>query len=155
MAKASAAATPCDRPPNAGSASSAIAGSPRKPMPRLARVMPNWQAERYWLRSPSRCTARPARRSPESASSSRRERRDRTSANSPATKKPLASTSTTTPTRKIAVIGGRGATSREVVVHGAGLAARAGREAERSTGGRPAGGGGGAAGEGVQRRGEG
>ena len=37
--------------PKSGSSRSAIAGSPRKPMPSEASVMPNWQADRYWLRS--------------------------------------------------------------------------------------------------------
>ena len=47
IAKASAVATPCERPPKAGSIRSASAGSPRKPIPIEAIVIPSWQAERY------------------------------------------------------------------------------------------------------------
>src|SRR4051794_38812891 len=100
-----AAAAACEMLPNSGSTSLAIAGSPRKPMPRLASVMPNWHADRYWLRSSMRTSDRCAARLPSSPSSSRRVRRDRTSANSAATKKPLASTSRTTAIRKSAVTG--------------------------------------------------
>ena len=46
-------AMPCDSSPKSGSIRSAIAGSPRKPMPSEASVIPNWQADRYWLRSSS------------------------------------------------------------------------------------------------------
>ena len=47
IANASAVATPCESPPNSGSISYAIAGSPRKPIPIEAIVIPSWQAERY------------------------------------------------------------------------------------------------------------
>src|SRR3982750_2534062 len=57
-------ATACDRLPSHGSASSAIAGSPRKPMPSEASVMPNWHADRYSLRLSSICTTGGARRAP-------------------------------------------------------------------------------------------
>ena len=47
MASETASETVCDTlPPNRGSIRFAIAGSPKKPMPRDVSVMPTWQAER-------------------------------------------------------------------------------------------------------------
>ncbi len=40
-------ATPCDRPPKIGSIRVATAGSPRKPIPIEAIVIPTWHADRY------------------------------------------------------------------------------------------------------------
>ena len=56
-------AVPCERRRRtAARASVAIAGSPRKPMPSEASVMPNWQADRYWLRSSMLAQRRAPRR---------------------------------------------------------------------------------------------
>ena len=46
MTSAIATATAWESPPKSGSTSSAIAGSPRKPMPSDASVIPSWHAER-------------------------------------------------------------------------------------------------------------
>ena len=74
-----------------------MAGSPMKPMPSEAIVMPSWQADRYSSMWSIWCAARRAPFLPSSASSSIFVPRARTSANSAATKKPLAATSTATP----------------------------------------------------------
>ena len=97
------AAAACAKPSSVGSSRSAIAGSPRKPMPSEASVMPNWQAERYSLRSSSCLMTTAARRSPAEAISSSLARLARTSANSAATKKPLAKISTMTALSRSAV----------------------------------------------------
>ena len=83
-------------PSSAGSIRLAIAGSPRKPMPIEAIVIPIWQVDRY-LSMPSSCFDDPA-----SAAVARlgqrlepRDRRERTSANSAATNIPLTNTRTT------------------------------------------------------------
>ena len=60
IAKASAVATPCESPPNSGSIRLASAGSPRKPIPIEAIVIPSWQAERYSSMRSS-CTQHQAR----------------------------------------------------------------------------------------------
>ena len=70
------------------------AGSPRKPMPSEAIVMPSWQAERYSSIWSICLSASAAPRLPSSRICSMRDWRARTSANSAATKKPLAATST-------------------------------------------------------------
>ena len=72
-------------------------------MPSDASVMPNWHADRYSLRLSSMWTTRLARRSPASAISSSLARRARTSANSAATKKPLAKIRTTTALSRSAI----------------------------------------------------
>ena len=85
----------------------AIAGSPMKPMPSEAIVMPSWQADRYSsMRSICmRGQARPPRRPPR-PSRPCLDVRARTRPNSAATKKPLAATSTATPSsRRSSVIG--------------------------------------------------
>ena len=76
-------------------------------MPSEASVMPNWQADRYWLRSSCWRAARAAPRRPSRACSSSRPRFARTSANSAATKNPFTSTSTRTATISSAVMGRR------------------------------------------------
>lgn len=77
----------------------ASAGFPIQPSPREARVMPSWVAEMYRSREAMALRARAALRSPSRACSSSRVRRAPTRANSAATKKALASTSSTTATR--------------------------------------------------------
>ena len=93
IAKASAVATPCESPPNSGSIRLASAGSPRKPIPIEAIVIPSWQAERYSSMRSSWTSTRLARFEPSLASCSILPRLVRTSANSAATKTPLISTS--------------------------------------------------------------
>src|SRR3954452_2465184 len=65
-------------------------------MPSEASVMPNWQAERYWLRSSCSDSARAAPALPSSARSCSEERFERTRPNSAATKKPLTAMRTAT-----------------------------------------------------------
>src|SRR5919106_5961088 len=106
---ASATATPwLTTPPSGSSSRLAIAGSPRKPMPSEAIVMPSWQAARYSSMRSIWWSASLAPRLPSSSICSTRPSRARTSANSAATKKPLAATSTATPKRRSSsVISGR------------------------------------------------
>src|SRR5918992_3975869 len=87
-------------PPSGSSSRLAIAGSPMKPMPSEAIVMPSWQADRYSSMRSICFSASAAPRAPSSRSASMRDSRVRTSANSAATKKPLAATSTATPKRR-------------------------------------------------------
>src|SRR5688572_10397080 len=92
--------------PMIGSIRSAIAGSPRNPIPIEASVIPTCEAATYSSTCVIWWSASAARRSPSSASGSIRDFRDRTIANSAATKNPLTSTSTTTaPRRRTSVIG--------------------------------------------------
>ena len=89
--------------PSAGSISDAIAGSPRKPMPIEARVIPTWHAasDSSIVSICSRACSAPD--SPSLASASILPLRVRTSANSAATNTPLRSTSRSSRTRKSAV----------------------------------------------------
>src|SRR3954447_7356591 len=96
-------ATPCERPPSAGSISSAIAGSPRKPMPSEVIVMPSWHPDRYSEISSISATATWAPGSVPAVSASSA-RLARTSANSAATKKPLRRMRTRTARSRSAVI---------------------------------------------------
>ncbi len=106
IANESASATACapELSPRSGWISSAIAGSPRKPIAIEASVIPNWQAasDSSILSSCSSASSAPA--SPSFASASIRPLRVRTSANSAATKSPLSSTSKTSRKRNSAVI---------------------------------------------------
>ena len=86
-------AAPWERPPKTGSSSFASEGSPRKPIPIEAIVIPTWQAESDSSILSSCSTTASAPASPSSASCSILPRRLRTSANSAATKKPLIATS--------------------------------------------------------------
>ena len=90
-------------PSSTGSNRSTSAGSPRKPIPIEAIVIPTWQADSdsSIVSICSSACAAPA--SPSRASVSIRPLRVRTSANSAATKSPLRSTSRTSRTRKSAV----------------------------------------------------
>src|SRR3954453_3320929 len=109
MAMESGAPTACDRLPKAGSSTSAIAGSPRKPMPSEAIVMPSWQADRYSSMWSICVSSRPARLRPSCCICSTRLSRVRTRENSAATKKALAATSRRTPSRnRNSVISDRG-----------------------------------------------
>src|SRR5918999_6586376 len=101
--------TPCETlSPSTDSIRLAIAGSPRKPMPSEAIVMPSWQAARYSSMRSICLSASAAPDLPSSRICSTRLSRARTSANSAATKKPLAATSRATPRRnKNSVIGDR------------------------------------------------
>ena len=85
-----------DQPASGPSSRCAIAGSPIQPRPSDARVIPSWQAERYAFRFCSSCINLLAARLPWFASVSIRDERTPTSANSAATKKPLAATSNKT-----------------------------------------------------------
>src|SRR5262245_34391349 len=106
IAKATAVAAPCERTsPSAGSNRAASAGSPRKPIPIEAIVIPTWQVERYSSMCSSWCRLRRAPPLPSSASCSIFCLRARTSANSAATKTPLISTSSSSATRATAVTG--------------------------------------------------
>src|SRR5439155_10614002 len=71
-------------------------GSPTQPRPRLARVMPSWQALNEASRLPSTRLAILARRCPLAISGANWVSRTLTSANSAATKKPLSNTSAAT-----------------------------------------------------------
>jgi hypothetical protein len=65
IAMAMATATPwLTTSPSGSSSSSAIAGSPRKPMPSEAIVMPSWQADRYSSIWSTCLSARAAPRTP-------------------------------------------------------------------------------------------
>src|ERR671922_344571 len=86
--------------PSGSSRSEAIAGSPMKPMPREAIVMPSWHADRYSSMRSISCSASAAPFWPSSRICSTRLPRARTSANSAATKKPFRATSTATPRRR-------------------------------------------------------
>ena len=77
-----------------------MAGSPKKPIPSEAIVMPSWQAARYSSMRSIWTSVSAAPFLPSSRICSTRLSRARTSANSAATKKPLAATSTATPRRK-------------------------------------------------------
>ncbi len=107
IATESATAAPCERPPKTGSSSFASEGSPRKPIPIEAIVMPIWQAESDSSIWSSCSIASSAPLSPSSASCSIRPRRLRTSANSPATKKPLIATSKSSRTSRRTLISAR------------------------------------------------
>src|SRR3954470_2030138 len=85
-------ATPCERPPNTGSSRCASEGSPRKPMPIEAMVIPTWQADRYSSSCANSVSAGSAPLMPSFAITSIRDRRARTSANSAATNRPFSST---------------------------------------------------------------
>ena len=105
IASESPAATPCERLPKIGSISSASAGSPRKPMPIEAIVIPIWQAESDSSILSSCSTTASAPASPSSASCSILPRRLRTSANSAATKKPLIAINSSRRTSRRTLIG--------------------------------------------------
>src|SRR5213594_649796 len=79
-----------------GFSSAAKTGSPTQPRPRLARVMPNWQALKEASRLAITRRATFAPRCPLSMRGESCVSRIFTSANSAATKKPLSSTSATT-----------------------------------------------------------
>src|ERR1051325_3333709 len=97
MASEIATASPCEiASPKSGSMSCAMAGSPRKPMPSEASVMPNWHALRYSLRSSWSSSARCAPALPLSARSCNEDRLERTRPNSAATKKPFMAIRTAT-----------------------------------------------------------
>ena len=98
-------AAPWERPPKTGSSSLASEGSPRKPMPIEAIVIPIWQAESDSSISSSCSTTVSAPLSPSSASCSILPRLLRTSANSAATKKPLMATSRSRRTSSRTLIG--------------------------------------------------
>ena len=98
-------AAPCERPPKTGSSSFASEGSPRKPIPIEAIVIPIWQAESDSSILSSCSTTASAPLSPSSASCSILPRRLRTSANSAATKKPLTATSRSRRTSRRTLIG--------------------------------------------------
>jgi hypothetical protein len=85
--------------------SSATAGSPRKPMPIEATVIPTWHADSASEMSSSWRTTLAAALSPSAASCSIRARLTRTSANSAATKKPFSAISTNSRARRTALIG--------------------------------------------------
>src|SRR5688572_23321403 len=104
MTTARAMATPCESPPNAGSISSAIAGSPRKPIPIEARVIPSWHADSASLMSSISATAAAAPESSSAAIASSLDFRARTSANSAATKNPFSRTRSPTAMSRSAVI---------------------------------------------------
>jgi hypothetical protein len=119
IAIAIAVATPWPTTPPSGSSSRfAIAGSPMKPIPIEAIVIPSWQAERYSSILSSWSSASEAPRSPSSRSCSSRVSRARTSANSAATKKPFAATSTRTPSSSRSSITLPAPVGRKAVVSG-------------------------------------
>ena len=89
MAREIPAAAAWERPPKSGSISFASEGSPRKPIPIEAIVIPIWQAERDSSMRSSCSTTASAPASPSSTACSILPRRVRTRANSAATKKPL------------------------------------------------------------------
>src|SRR4051794_16759928 len=100
MNSAIATATPCPTTLPSGSSSTlAIAGSPRKPIPSEAIVMPSWHADRYSSMWSICRSTRLALRLPSSRSCSMRDSRVRTRGNSAATKTPFAATSTSTASR--------------------------------------------------------
>jgi hypothetical protein len=96
------ASTPARRRP--ASTSDASAGSPTQPSASDANVMPSWVPEMYRSRLASACSTSRARRSPAAAHCAIFERRDATKANSAATKNALASTRTSTTTKRVEML---------------------------------------------------
>src|ERR1700752_2717025 len=91
------------RPASGPSKSRAMAGSPIQPRASDASVIPSWQEERNELRLLSNSNNHFPLRLPAAASVSIREERTPTSANSAATKKPFAATSSKTETSFMSV----------------------------------------------------